>query len=180
MYNIITHFVFNNHLVSSTMSIKLRKHIFDSFEEICRLDTIKLLTQVAEHYGSKYGFTAEDLIEEYLPDNKVIVNIVSDSVVDNITENKCQKQLRKIKRANAEKKRQELEKYNKNKTRCIARIWGDGKGPQCSRYSLKDKDYCGTHQNQLIKKGFIWQGTIYDEINKVVKLCQDNKRKKHA
>lgn len=52
--------------------------------------------------------------------------------------------------------------YLKKKNKCMARLWNDRYGGQCSRTKNKG-DYCTIHQNILNKKGLLQFGRI-DEL----------------
>lgn len=49
-----------------------------------------------------------------------------------------------------------------DKTKCIARVWNNGFGKQCSRFK-EDRGLCKIHCKQLQKKGELTLKTIYDE-----------------
>ena len=49
--------------------------------------------------------------------------------------------------------------FNKKINKCMARLWNDKYGGQCSRTKTKG-DYCSIHQNILNKKGLLQFGRI--------------------
>jgi hypothetical protein len=147
------------------------KNVFDLFEDTLNDSISELLTQVADKYGEKYGFTAENLIDEFLPDDEILVSITTDTSADK------QQSLKKNRRIT---KKSIQQKNSKDKThKCIARTWSGGKGLQCTRYAIKNREFCRTHQNQIDREVF-WQGTINDSDNKVAIIYKTNIEKKKA
>jgi hypothetical protein len=73
------------------------------------------------------------------------------------------------------------QKNSKDKTqKCIARTWSGGKGLQCTRHTIKNREFCRTHQNQIDGGRVLWQGTINDSDNKVAIIYKTNIEKKEA
>ena len=148
------------------------KNVFDLFEDTLKDSISELLTQVADKYGEKYGFTAENLIEEFLPDDEMLVSVTTDTLANK------QQSLKKNRRIT---KKLMHQKKSKDKThKCIARTWSGGKGLQCTRYAIKNKEFCRTHQNQIDGGRVLWQGTINDSDNKVAIIYKTNIEKKEA
>tara|TARA_B100001123_G_C14855665_1_gene845912 strand:+ start:221 stop:661 length:441 start_codon:yes stop_codon:yes gene_type:complete len=139
--------------------ISINKCIFDVFSDYLKTHIIELLDVVATKYGTTYGFSKEDLIEEFLSNKEILLPL--------ITTTKC---LQKSKKKNKIKN-------VRVKQKCIARTWSNGKGLQCSRNAM-NKRFCKLHQNQFDSKGFLWQGTILDEDNKVSIIYNRNKCEK--
>ena len=147
------------------------KNVFDLFEDTLKDSISELLTQVADKYGEKYGFTAENLIEEFLPDDEILVSVTTDTLAD---KRQSFKKNRRI------TKKSMQQKNSKDKTqKCIARTWSGGKGLQCTRHTIKNREFCRTHQN-LIDRDNFWQGTINDSDNKVAIIYKTNIDKKDA
>ena len=147
------------------------KNVFDLFEDTLKDSISELLTQVADKYGDKYGFTAENLIEEFLPDDEILVSVTTDTLADK------RQSLKKNRRITTNSMQQ---KNSKDKTqKCIARTWSSGKGLQCTRYAIQNREFCRTHQN-LIDRDNFWQGTINDSDNKVAIIYKTNIEKKEA
>ena len=154
----------------SITKIILNKNMFDLFEDTLKNSISELLTQVADKYGDKYGFDAKDLIDEFLPTNELLVSVTTDVI--------AKRQSIKKNRRMAKNLRQQ-KKSKEKKHKCIARTWSGGKGLQCTRYVVNNKEYCGTHQNQ-VDRGVLWQGTINDIINKVDIVYQKDLEKIEA
>ena len=147
------------------------KNIFDIFDDIFKDSISELLTQVADKYGEKYGFVAEDLIDEFLPNNELLVSVTTDVIAER------HKSVKKNRRMAKNLRQQKNSKEKKQK--CIARTWSGGKGLQCTRYIINNREYCGTHQNQ-VDRGVLWQGTINDIVNKVAIVYQKDIEKIEA
>ena len=60
--------------------IRINKHLFDIFESIVTDNITDMLIQVAKKYGNKYGFTKDDLIDEFLPKDEVLISVISDNL----------------------------------------------------------------------------------------------------
>ena len=118
--------------------MKISKIILDNFGDICRNELYRLFEDIAEKYGEKYGFSTNDLMNEFLPEEYELLR-----VVEKTTKNRI-KDKRKL-----------------NLKRCIARTWAGGKGTQCKRMSLVGTDYCKTHINELNRHGELKKGTIF-------------------
>ena len=142
--------------------IRINKHLFDIFESIVTDNITDMLIQVAKKYGNKYGFTKDDLIDEFLPKDEVLISVISDNLA--------------IKQRKYKKKTYTHKYSDISKQKCIARTWSGGKGLQCTRTAM-NKEFCRTHQNQM-DKGKLWQGTIHDKINKVEVIYNKNRAKK--
>ena len=65
------------------------------------------------------------------------------------------------------------EKFKKKKNRCMARLWNDHYGGQCS-CSKKNGDYCIKHSNMIKKYGVLRFGRI-DEIKPLRDNINNNK-----
>jgi len=164
------------------MKIKLPLHIFKGFEKVLSEDIKLMLIKVVDKYGVKSGFTLADLIEEFLPENEVLINVVK--TAKQTKKHTCEKNRQQNSNTNKKiTKPKPKTKPNNRLVQCIARTWSEGKGLQCSRFTADDKiEYCRTHRNQIRSKGFLWQGTINDTDNKVAiifnaKMERQNKRK---
>lgn len=141
-------------------SIVINQHVFSVFERYLTTSIEELLETIAMKYGKTYDFTFEDLKEEFLPDTTIVVAaaIASDK--------KNKSKLKKRKEVTPKRKIQQ----------CIARTWSNGKGNQCSRKAC-NQSFCKTHQNQIDRKGFLWQGTINDDDNKVAIVYQEKMKR---
>lgn len=154
---------------SPANTLIFNRNVFDLFEDTLKDSISELLTQVADKYGDKYGFTAKNLIEEFLPDDEILVSITTGTLA---TKRHSLKKNRRITKHSMQ------QKEPKDKThKCIARTWSGGKGLQCTRYAIKNREFCRTHQNQIDREVF-WQGTINDSDNKVAIIYKTNIEKK--
>jgi len=144
------------------MKIKLQQHIFKEFDSVLRKNITEMLINVATRYGAKCGFTSTDLIDEFLPENEILIKIKKKIPI------KTKTQTAHIQAKTKTKAKAKAKAKTHTKTLCIARTWSEGKGCQCTRFTPNNKTtYCRTHQNQIRAKGFLWQGTIHDKDNKV-------------
>ena len=145
------------------MELPICNSVFDIFEETLRDNISEMLRDVANKYGKRYGFTSTDLIEEFLPSDKILINVAKHDIEINKPMKKTKKTRRKT-------------KSNKRNPQCIARTWSDGRGLQCTRQSFNNNEFCKTHLNQ-IENGKFWQGTINDSENKVAIRYKQNREK---
>ncbi|MAF36290.1 hypothetical protein CL622_04190 [archaeon] len=128
--------------------MKIPHHVFMIFEDVLRKDIRSLLEDVTKKYGTKYGFTTEDLMEEFLPETKTFLKAY-------------------IPPPKSKSKSNKSKQKQTSKELCIARTWSGGKGLQCTKHAVRKRKYCQTHRNQIYRKGFLWAGTIYDKPNRV-------------
>tara|TARA_Y100001970_G_scaffold281092_2_gene391174 strand:+ start:2645 stop:3091 length:447 start_codon:yes stop_codon:yes gene_type:complete len=136
----------------SKKTLRINKSIIDVFETIVSENISDMLSQVAQKYGDKYGFTSKDLIDEFLPDNETLISVISDSI--------------SLKKHKAKHNKHKISLIQPKTKKCIARTWSKGKGLQCSRHALINEDFCKTHLRQF-NNGSLWKGTIHDEVNMV-------------
>ena len=142
-------------IVLLILIMKVNELFLESFGNICRNELCRMFDSISKKYGEKYGFTANDLIDEYLPQEYVDLEIIG----------------------NQDIRKKKLEKQKLDPKRCIARTWSEGKGKQCKRNSVKDNEYCGIHLNEIKRKGCLIRGTIYGE-NLSRKFLSENLEKK--
>lgn len=109
----------------------------------------KLLQNVA----TDYGLNQEELTARYLPDDPVKITPNSTTKVE------------VVRRVNAKPPPPDHE-------RCMARVWGRGKGGQCSKKRTQDSEFCRNHSTSLLRHGRIDQtppAHIYGHVRSVYK-----------
>ena len=58
-------------------TVRINKQVMTTFETYLRNDLILFLRTIARKYGKKYGFSKQDLIDEFMSNDTMILPIVT-------------------------------------------------------------------------------------------------------
>tara|TARA_B110000285_G_scaffold194218_1_gene223731 strand:+ start:891 stop:1439 length:549 start_codon:yes stop_codon:yes gene_type:complete len=176
-----------NQIISNTLDDILKKNIYEellTYNNNYNIDIDNYKIIITDLINKKYNFKIKDPYEikelknEYQKIynkrpkgrlandidwlNKKISNIQINEVLNN-----------KLDKTNYKPRYVSRNQFNKKINKCMARLWNDHYGGQCS-HNKKEKDYCMVHYKLIKKRGILQFGRI-DELKPERDYYNNNK-----
>lgn len=109
--------------------------------------------KLLENVATDYGLDINEIISRYLPKEPITIMPNAVTKVEVV-------------------RRMDAKPPPPDAIRCMARVWGRGKGGQCSKKRTVDSDYCASHSSGSLRHGRIDQSPpshIYGRVRSVYK-----------